>query len=458
MDDFVSQTKTLAGHNLEPTPWHVFPLKAVDEEAQRSQAYKILQCSYFSCSYRSSDSSTTEQGRSGSSSSQISAQRCPDFFRYIHDDLEPWAKTGISEKHLMEAKQYAAFRMVIVSGRLYVDFYYACVQSRAMFTVWSMLQLLRRYPGMVPDVDVMFDCMDKPIVNRTEHASFPLPLFRYCTNEDHFDIPFPDWSFWGWSETNLRPWNEEFQDIKQVSRRTSWSKKIPRAYWKGNPDVVSPIRIELLNCNHSRLWRAQIMRQNWEEEAKAGYEQSKLSNQCNHRYKIYAEGYAWSVSLKYILSCGSTTLIISPQYEDFFSRGLIPKANYWPVSPNNLCHSIKSAVDWGNANPMEAEAIGKRGQALMESLSMDRIYDYMFHLISEYSKLQTFKPTRPPSALEACTESVLCFADLKKRELLQRSTVEPSSTPPCSLQPADSILIQTWKRQKKTVIEDTEQV
>lgn len=198
VDDFVSQTKTLAGHNLEPTPWHVFPLKAVDEEAQRSQAYKILQCSYFSCSYRSSDSSTTEQGRSGSSSSQISAQRCPDFFRYIHDDLEPWAKTGISEKHLMEAKQYAAFRMVIVSGRLYVDFYYACVQSRAMFTVWSMLQLLRRYPGMVPDVDVMFDCMDKPIVNRTEHASFPLPLFRYCTNEDHFDIPFPDWSFWGW--------------------------------------------------------------------------------------------------------------------------------------------------------------------------------------------------------------------------------------------------------------------
>lgn len=71
------------------------------------------------------------------------------------------------------------------------------------------------------------------------------------------------------------------------------------------------------------------------------------------RYKIYAEGFAWSVSLKYILSCGSLALIISPRYEDFFSRGLIPKKNYWPVSPTNLCPSIKYAVDWGNEHPSE---------------------------------------------------------------------------------------------------------
>jgi protein glucosyltransferase len=48
--------------------------------------------------------------------------------------------------------------------------------------------------------------MDKPAVNRTEHgdgdpaAPPPPPLFRYCTTRDHFDIPFPDWSFWGWYE------------------------------------------------------------------------------------------------------------------------------------------------------------------------------------------------------------------------------------------------------------------
>jgi len=68
----------------------------------------------------------------------------------------------------------------------------------------------------------------------------------------------------------------------------------------------------------------------------------------SYRYKIYAEGYAWSVSLKYILSCGSVALLIAPQYEDFFSRGLIPEQNYWPVDPLKLCPSIKYAVEWGN--------------------------------------------------------------------------------------------------------------
>lgn len=65
------------------------------------------------------------------------------------------------------------------------------------------------------------------------------------------------------SEINIRPWSEEFPDIKRGSKAVSWKNKIPRAYWKGNPDVSSPIRTELLNCNHSRKWGAQIMRQVW---------------------------------------------------------------------------------------------------------------------------------------------------------------------------------------------------
>ncbi|KAL1202023.1 hypothetical protein V5N11_014970 [Cardamine amara subsp. amara] len=453
VDDFVAQTKTLAGHNLEPTPWHVFPRKSFSEASKHSQAYRILQCSYFSCPYNAVVQPKSLQSDSGSSRRRTQQSQCPDFFRWIHRDLEPWAETGVTKEHVKRAKANAAFRVVILSGKLYVDLYYACVQSRMMFTIWGILQLLNKYPGMVPDVDMMFDCMDKPIINRTE--SIPTPLFRYCTNEAHLDIPFPDWSFWGWSETNLRPWEEEFGDIKQGSRRSSWDNKQPRAYWKGNPDVVSPIRMELMKCNHSRLWGAQIMRQNWEEEAKGGFEQSKLANQCNHRYKIYAEGYAWSVSLKYILSCGSMTLIISPEYEDFFSRGLLPRENYWPVSPTDLCPSIKYAVDWGNANPSDAERIGKRGQSYMESISMNRVYDYMLHLITEYSKLQKFKPEKPSSAKEVCAGSLLCFAEQKERDLLERSrVVVPSLDRPCQLPDADRNRLERLIQQKKKTIEN----
>lgn len=185
---FVSNTKTIVGHNLEPTPWHVFPAKSFDQESKYSLATKIIQCSYLSCGGSARNVSQHEE----------SAITCPDVFRSIFHDLEPWAKSKISVNHILEAQKFAAFRIVIIGGKLYVDFYYACVQSRAMFTVWSFLQLLRRHPGKVPDVDLMFDCMDKPTINRTEHASMPLPLFRYCTTPEFFDIPFPDWSFWGW--------------------------------------------------------------------------------------------------------------------------------------------------------------------------------------------------------------------------------------------------------------------
>jgi len=41
----------------------------------------------------------------------------------------------------------------------------------------------------------------------------------------------------------------------------TWEKKDATAYWKGNPDVSSPIRMALLSCNDSKMWGAQIMRQ-----------------------------------------------------------------------------------------------------------------------------------------------------------------------------------------------------
>nr|XP_043622195.1 O-glucosyltransferase rumi homolog [Erigeron canadensis] len=424
LDNMATQTKTVIGHNLQPTPWHLFPPKAFQNETKIARASKFVRCSYLSCKTESSNGQATFTHES---------EQCPKFYRWIHHDLEPWAKTRISYANLMEAKKFASLRIIIIGGKLYVDYYYDCVQSRALFTVWGLLQLLKRFPGSIPDVDIMFDCMDRPIVDRNAHSAMPLPVFRYCTTPNHFDIPFPDWSFWGWVEVNLGPWQEEFKSIRKGSQIISWEKKFPYAYWKGNPDVNSPIREHLLLCNDTDKWGAQIMRQNWAQEILDGFKNSKLSNQCNHRYKIYAEGYAWSVSLKYILSCGCVPLIINPKYEDFFSRGLSPMRSYLPISPENICTSIKTAVEWGNSHPSEAKAIGKAVQDYMEQLNIDRVYDYMYHLITEYAKLLDFKPTRPSTALEECTDSLLCYADETQRGFLEKSAASPSLTPPCKL-------------------------
>ena len=124
-----------------------------------------------------------------------------------------------------------------------------------------------------------------------------------------------------------------------------------------------------------------IIFQNWTLESQIGYKTSGLANQCTHRYiwysscllnkclisksnwsyklffvffdiprryKIYIEGFGWSVSEKYILACDSTTLLVKPKFYDFFTRGLQPLHHYWPIRTDGKCKSIKFAVDWGN--------------------------------------------------------------------------------------------------------------
>lgn len=137
----------------------------------------------------------------GESDRSLSAT-CPDYFRWIHEDLRPWEKTGITREALERANATANFRLAIINGRIYVEKFREAFQTRDVFTIWGFVQLLRRYPGKIPDLELMFDCVDWPVVKAAEFAGVgqppPPPLFRYCANDETLDIVFPDWSYWGW--------------------------------------------------------------------------------------------------------------------------------------------------------------------------------------------------------------------------------------------------------------------
>lgn len=99
-------------------------------------------------------------------------------------------------------KGFADLRILVVDGKLYVEKYRRVYQTRDVFTVWGILQLLRIYSGDLPDFDMMFACGDKPMVGesgfRGGNATKAPPIFHYCADEESLDIVFPDWSFWGW--------------------------------------------------------------------------------------------------------------------------------------------------------------------------------------------------------------------------------------------------------------------
>ncbi|OMP00448.1 Lipopolysaccharide-modifying protein [Corchorus olitorius] len=307
-----------------------------------------------------------------------SSKTCPDYFRWIQEDLKQWKSSGITQEMIERGKPFADFRLVVVEGKAYVEKYRKAYQTRDVFTIWGILQLLRLYPGKVPDLDLMFNCGDQTVILKRNYqgpnATSPPPVFHYCADKDSLDIVFPDWTFWGWAEVNIMPWDNTLSAIKKGMQRTEWEDRVPYAYWRGNP-YVSAERVEFLKCNRSN-------------------------------------DHDWNVRLY--------------------------RQHYWPIrSKISTCRDLKFAVEWGNNHPKKARAIGKEGSKLMEEfLAMENVYDYMFHSLNEYAKLLKFKPTIPPNAKMVCAETMACSEEGLFKKFMEQSMVKsPSHKLPCKLPP-----------------------
>jgi hypothetical protein len=89
---------------------------------------------------------------------------------------------------------------------------------------------------------------------------------------------------------------------------------------------------------------------------------------------------------------------------------------------------------------------------------MDHVYDYMLHLLTEYAKLLKFKTTKPPEAVEVCSESLACEAEgLEKKFLLESMVKSGSDTGPCNLPPPfGSHELKMLKQRKENSIKQIE--
>ncbi|CAA2970524.1 O-glucosyltransferase 1-like [Olea europaea subsp. europaea] len=398
-----------------------------------SQTYS----SEFDCSLKCSDISPLTNI---STDNNAPSESCPEYFKWIHEDLRPWEVTGITKEMVEKGIEKADFNIVIVNGRVYIEKFKDAFQTRDTVTIWGILQLLRLYPGKLPDLDLMFSCGDKPVIEKSDYgqsnASYAPPMLHYCGDDSSFDIVFPDWSFWGWPELNIKPWEILKEDLQEGNGRIKWNERKPYAYWKGNTDV-SLARQDLVKCNGSKL-NARIDKVEWKHEMEHGFKTADLASQCNYRYKIYIEGVSWSVSEKYILACDSMSLMINPHYYDFFTRSLLPTIHYWPINKTEKCKSIKFAVEWGNKHMNQAQEIGQTGSKyIQEQLRMQYVYDYMFHLLNEYSKLLKYKPTVPKGAAEVCSETMVCSVEgLQKKFRIDSMVKNPADSSPCTFPPS----------------------
>ncbi|CAN4125692.1 unnamed protein product [Withania somnifera] len=116
---------------------------------------------------------------------------------------------------------------------------------------------------------------------------------------------------------------------------------------------------------------------------------------------------------------------------------MIPQQHYWPIKDEDKCRSLKFAVQWGNNRTHKAEAIGKAGSHFIhEDMKMEYVFDYIFHLLTEYAKLLKFEPKVPSGAVEICSESLACTSQgIWKKFMEEALEKSPSYTNPCTLAP-----------------------
>lgn len=85
----------------------------------------------------------------------------------------------------------------------------------------------------------------------------------------------------------------------------------------------------------------------------------------------------------------------------------------------------------------QAQDIGKAASDfIQQDLKMDYVYDYMYHLLTEYSKLLQFKPEIPRNAVEICSETMACLRSGNERKFMTESLVkQPADSGPCAMPP-----------------------
>ncbi|KAH7848345.1 hypothetical protein Vadar_001670 [Vaccinium darrowii] len=432
-----------------------------------------------------------------------SAEACPEYFKWIHEDLRPWKDTGVTKDMVDSAEKRAYVRIVVVNGRVYVKKLRWVFETRDVFTVWGILQLLRLYPGEIPDLDIMFQMGDSSVIKMSEYPGsedekIPV-MFHYCGSDSTFDITFPDWSFWvtvldlaPLAKIVAFPGTTESSQTPPLTTTPVWvfgsTAAAPTVVLSGGVDSSAPFAPSLpLDPNTQTgvvvsggpISHKSTMGAHQRTEIKPKPSGPEVNvkpwetfrnelDEGNHKVKwkdrepyAYWRGNPLNQVRQNLLRCNVSEKPDSGAMVYQLDWQRERKGNFKHTDYAKQCthRSIKFAVDWGNNYTQEAQEIGKAGSKfLQEELQMKHVYDYMFHLLYNYGKLLKYTPTVPEGAVELCLESMACSASEKVKKFLIDSMVKgPADSGPCILpKPYDSATLQDFIQQKANLTKQVE--
>eukprot|EP00887_Chlorella_sp_A99_P007639 scaffold20.g7639.t1 len=293
---------------------------------------------------------------------------------WIQRDLEPWAEAGIT-RDLVEgaADMYDIcdgdmLRFHILNGSLWVHHiterrggWYPAVlgpenvaaKGRVPYVLLALLEVLRAFPGQIPDVDAVVHTADFPCVRRKwAHGAVPTPIFGYQGSVRHFDLPFPDYSFFGNEYQYLQdPWGNptmgwEAQACILAAKygNVSLLDRIPQAssaMWRGRTkDKIYPHRDRLRRKFVECVGKARPA------DAALVSPGPKPAVALQETYNVYIESDAYASNLKQKLACGSLLVALKMEYWEFYGRALQPGQHYVEITneEDHVCEELLPLV------------------------------------------------------------------------------------------------------------------
>uniref|UniRef100_A0A3P9IC45 Protein O-glucosyltransferase 1 n=1 Tax=Oryzias latipes TaxID=8090 RepID=A0A3P9IC45_ORYLA len=232
-----------------------------------------------------------------------------------------------------------------------------------------------------------------------------LPVLSFSKTAEYQDIMYPAWTFWEggpavWPiyPTGLGRWDLMRTDLKKSAAQWPWKKKEPKGFFRGSRTSSERDPLILLSREDPELVDAEYTKnQAWKSEkdtlGRPPATEIPLVDHCKYKYLFNFRGVAASFRLKHLFLCGSLVFHVGEEWQEFFYPQLKPWVHYIPVKQD--LSDVRGLLRFVKENDDVAQEIAERGQEfILQHLHMEDVSCYWEQLLTNFSHLLTYKPSR----------------------------------------------------------------
>lgn len=323
---------------------------------------------------------------------------CSCHLRVLQDDLRPFRGRLSEDVMAATVQRGVGTHYQVIGHKLYRE--HNCMfPARCSGVEHFILEVIDR----LPDLEMVVNVRDYPQVPSWVQPT--LPVFSFSKTADYQDIMYPAWTFWEggpavWPiyPTGLGRWDLMRDDLKKSAAQWPWKKKEFKGFFRGSRTSPERDPLILLSREAPELVDAEYTKnQAWKSEkdtlGRPPAKEIPLVDHCRYKYLFNFRGVAASFRLKHLFLCGSLVFHVGDEWQEFFYPQLQPWVHYIPVKQD--LSDVRELLQFVRENDAVAQEIATRGKEfILDRLRMQDVSCYWERLLTEFSRLLSYKPTR----------------------------------------------------------------